>query len=135
MRVPVKALLLWGAFSRSAEELLLLCAFGAVLGTGLVAVCNALGVQCTANDVVTNAGQVTYTTAANEDHRVLLQIVPDSGDVAGSFHSVGKTNLCDLTKCRVRLLRGSGGYLGAYTAFLGRVLINGGILQSVVALL
>ena len=47
----------------------------AVLGTGLHALGYPLGVQSTADDVVTHTGQVLYTSAANQDNAVLLQIM------------------------------------------------------------
>ena len=85
--------------------------------------------------MVTYTRQVTYTTAADENHGVFLQVMTDTGDVAQSFHTVGETNLGDLTDSGVRLLRGTGLNLGAYAALLRCVLIGVRLLQRVVALL
>ena len=66
------------------RKLLLLTGLGAlraVLGAGLHPVLHALGIQSAADDVVTNAGQVLDTAAADHDHRVLLQVVAHTGDV------------------------------------------------------
>ena len=123
------------ACTGNAEELFLLGSLCTVLGTGLVPVGNALGIQSAADDVVTYTRQVTYTAAADQNYRVFLQVVTDTGDVAGSFHTVGQTNLGDLTDSRVRLLGGGGMNLGAYATLLGCALFGGNLLQRVEALL
>src|SRR3954468_19521469 len=48
---------------------------GAVLGAALLAVFHALRVERAAHDVVAHAGQVLHPAAADQHHRVLLQIV------------------------------------------------------------
>ena len=53
---------------------LLLGSLCAVLGTALLTVGYALCVQRTADDVVTDTRQVTYTAAADQDNRVFLKI-------------------------------------------------------------
>src|SRR5690606_11804589 len=63
----------------------LLGTLGTVLGTGLLTVLDALQVEGTANDVVTHTGQVLHTAAANEDDRVLLQVVAFTADVRNDF--------------------------------------------------
>src|SRR4051794_38332212 len=60
----------------------LLRTLGAVLGTGLAAVLDPLGVEHAAKDVVADTGKVADSAAADQDHRVLLEIVPLAGDVA-----------------------------------------------------
>ena len=77
---------------------LLLGALCAIAGTGLHALCNACGIQSAANDVVTDAREILYTAAANENHGVLLQVVADAGDIGGTLETVGKTDTGDLTK-------------------------------------
>src|SRR5450759_3133185 len=81
---------------------------GAVLGAPLPAVGDASRVQAAADDVVTNTGKVLHAPTANQNHRVLLQVVPLARDVGRHFHSVGEPNTGDLTKGRVRLLGGRG---------------------------
>ena len=49
-------------------------ALRAVLGASLTAVCNTLRIQRAADDVVTDTRKVLYTTAANHNNRVLLQL-------------------------------------------------------------
>src|ERR1700724_3406179 len=46
-----------------------------VFGTALLAVLYALGIQTAAHHVIAHAGQILYPTAANQNNRVLLQIV------------------------------------------------------------
>src|ERR1700683_3994352 len=67
---------------RGMSALLLLRAIAA---SSLLAVANALGVQRTADDLVTNAGQVSHPAAAHEHDRVLLEVVPDTRNVSGHF--------------------------------------------------
>ena len=76
---------------------------GAVLGTGLHTLGNALGVQGAADDVITHAGQVAHTAATDHHHAVLLQVVAHTGDVSRDFDPVGKPDSGDLTQSGVRL--------------------------------
>ena len=64
---------------------------------------------------------------------MLLKVVTDTGNVAGSLHSVGKSYSGDLTKSRVRLLGGSGSNLGANASSLRCRLVDGSVLKSVEA--
>src|SRR5512134_3421070 len=68
-----------GMFSSSLGRLRHL---GAVFRAALLAVFHALSVQRTAHDVVAHARQVLYPAAANQHHRVLLQVVVFAADVA-----------------------------------------------------
>src|SRR5699024_7552855 len=108
---------------------------GAVLGTALHTVGNALGIQSAADDVVTNAGRVLNTAAADHDHGVLLQVVANTGNISGHFVAVGQTHTGDLTESGVRLLRGGGTNSGAHTSLLGRRQVGLAVLQGVQALL
>ena len=56
------------------QILLLLRTLGAVLGTGLHTTLNTLGIQSTADDVVTHTGQVLDTAASDQNNGVLLQV-------------------------------------------------------------
>src|SRR5688572_23933093 len=71
---------------------LLLGALGAVLGSALAAVGDTGGVERAADDVVAHARQVLHAAAADEDDRVLLQVVPLAGDVGRDLHPVRETN-------------------------------------------
>ena len=108
---------------------------GAVLGTGLHTAVHTLGVQAAADDVVTNAGQVLNTAAADHDHRVLLQVVAHTGDISGDFVTVGQAHTGDLTQSGVRLLRGRSTDGGADASLLGGGQVGLLVLQSVQALL
>src|SRR6478752_5424243 len=94
----------------------------AVLRTTLLTVLDALGIEDAAEDVVTHAGQILYFTYSYHDHRVLLKVMAFTRDVADHFEAVGQAHLGDLTKRRVRLLRGRGVDARANTALLRRLL-------------
>lgn len=117
----------------SSDGTLLLRTLCSVLGAALLTVGDALGIQRSANDVVTDTGQVTNTASADQNDRVLLQVVSDTGNVAGSFHSVGQTDSRDLTKSRVRLLRRHGRNLGANASLLRGAQVGLGVAQGVKA--
>ena len=105
-----------------SEGLLLLTGLGTlstVLGTGLHTTIDTLSIQSTTDDVVTHTGKVLYTTATDHNHRVLLQVVADTGDISGDFHTVGQANTSDLTQCGVGLLGGGGTNSGANATLLG----------------
>ena len=97
----------------------LLCA---VLGTTLSAAINAQTVQGTSDDMITNAGEVTHTTALHEDDTVFLQVVTFATDVSGNLDTIGKTHASDLTQSGVRLFRGSGRDLQANATTLRALL-------------
>ena len=117
-----------------AKILLLLASLGtlcAVLGTALHTAIDTLSIQSTTDDVVTDTGKVLNTAAADQNHGVLLQVVANTGNVSGNFHTVGQTHTGDLTQCGVGLLGGGGTNSSANTTLLrGR---QGGslVLQSV----
>src|SRR3989344_4723820 len=96
----------------------LLRTLGAVVRTALLAVLDALGVQHAAQDVVAHARKVLDAAAADQDHRVLLQVVAFARDVAHRLDAGGQAHLGDLTQRRVRLLRGGGVDAGADAAAL-----------------
>ena len=117
------------------RELLALGPLGTVLGTALHTAVDALGIQRTTDDVVTDAGQVLDTAAADHDDGVFLQVVADTGDVSGDFVTIAQAHTGDLTQCGVGLFGGCGTNSGADTSLLGRRLIGLSVLQSVLALL
>src|SRR5215831_7330161 len=97
---------------------LLLRALGAVLGATLLALAHTRTVERAAHGVITHARQVLDTAAADEHHRVLLQVVTLTTDVAGHFVAIGETNAADLAQRRVGLLRRGGVDARADTALL-----------------
>jgi hypothetical protein len=68
--------------------------------------------------MVTNARQVADTAATDENHGVFLQVVVYTGDIGGNFAAVTEAYTGDLSKGRVRLLRGHGFDLEADAALL-----------------
>src|SRR5580704_1736524 len=87
---------------RGISALLLL---RSVPAAGLLAVADALGVEGSADDLVADAGQVTHPAAPHQHDRVLLQVVPDPGDVRGDLDLASQPDPGDLAQRRVRLLR------------------------------
>ena len=85
--------------------------------------------------MVTNTGKVLYTATADQNNRVLLQVVANAGDIGGNLVTVGQAHTGDLTKGRVGLLGGGGSDSGAHTSLLGGSKVSGLILQGVQTLL
>src|SRR5690606_39240413 len=104
-----------GSGTRPANRLTLR-ALGAVLGAGLLALGDAGGVERPTHGVVADARQVFDATAADQHHRVLLQVVAFATDVGDDLVAVGQAHLGDLAQGRVRLLRGGGVDAGANPA-------------------
>src|SRR5436305_14081689 len=88
--------------------LLCLLALGAVLRAALLAPLGAGRVEGAADHVVADTGEVFDASAADEDHRVLLQVVPDARNVGGHLLAGGQPYPGNLPERRVRLLRGDG---------------------------
>src|SRR6202012_4860903 len=107
---------------RDIDTSRLLRTLGAVLRTTLLTVLDALGIQHAAEDVVTHARQVLDAAAADHHHRVLLKVMTFTRDVTDHLEAVGQAHLGDLTKRRVRLLRGRGVDARANAALLRRLL-------------
>ena len=101
--------------------LLFLCSLGSlctVLGTGLHTAVNALCIESSADDVVTNAGEVLDTAAADHNNAMLLKVVADAGDIRGDFVAVCQAYTGDLTQRGVRLLGSGGTNCGADASLL-----------------
>src|SRR5688572_6776281 len=92
---------------------------GAVSGTSLLAIRHTGRVESTPDHLVADTGEVADTTAADEDDRVLLEVVALSGDVGGHLDAGRKTDAAHLPKSRVRLLGCDGVDAGADTPALG----------------
>src|SRR5215468_6068226 len=102
----------------------LLRALRAVLRARLLAVLHAGGVERAADDVVANAGEILDAAAADQDDRVLLQVVPLARDVRRDLHTVGQPHARDLAQRGVGLLGRRGVHAGADAALL-RALLEG----------
>ena len=85
---------------------LLLRTLCAVEGATLHTLGNASSVQSAADDMVTHARQIANLAAADQHNRVLLQVVTDTRNIAGTFDRVRQTNAGDFAQCGIRLLRG-----------------------------
>src|SRR5690625_18048 len=103
----------------AASALLLL---RAVAAAGLLAVLHTLGVERAANDLVTDTGEVLHPAPAHENDRVLLQVVPDAGDVRGDLDAAAQLDACNLAQRGVRLLWRRGVHTGTNAATLRRTL-------------
>src|SRR4030065_1248692 len=79
---------------------------GPVLGAGVSSIRNPQRVLGAAPDVVAHAGQVLRAAAADQHHRVLLQVVPDAGDVGGHLDAVDQAHPGHLAQRGVGLLGG-----------------------------
>src|SRR4029453_15122245 len=71
---------------------------GAIFGATLLPVLHALGVERAAHDVVAHAGQVLDASAADQHHRVLLQVVALAADVADDLEAVRQAHFRDLAQ-------------------------------------
>src|SRR5450631_1768624 len=91
----------------------------AVTTACLLAVADTLGVERTADDLVPDTGEVADAAAADEHDRVLLQVVPDAGDVGGDLYLTGQPDTRHLAERRVRLLRRGRVDTRAHAAALG----------------
>jgi len=103
----------------------LLWPFSAIFGTSLLAIRNSQRIEGTPDDVVSHTRKVLHTTAANEHNGVLLQIVPDSGDIGSNFYTVCQADTGDFAKRRIRFLWRHGIYANANSALLGAALKGG----------
>src|SRR5215212_933306 len=97
-----ESLICWALGLRSS----LLGLLRTVLRARLLPVLDACGVEAAADHVIAHAGQILHTAAADQHHRVLLQVVAFAADVADHLEAVGEANLRDLPEGRVGLLRG-----------------------------
>src|SRR5579884_112145 len=77
-----------------------------VLRAALLAVADAGRVERGADHLVAVAREVLDAAAADEHHRVLLEVVPLARNVGPDLHAVREPDASDLPKRRIRLLRG-----------------------------
>ena len=83
----------------------LLLSLRAVFGPALHAILHATRVENAPNDVIAYARQVLYPTAADEDDRVLLQVVPLAWNVSRNFETIAQAYPGYLAQCGVGFLR------------------------------
>src|SRR5208283_49859 len=103
-----------------ARHITLLGFLRPVLGTALAPLLHADRVEGAANHVIANARQIAHATAANQHHRMLLQVVSDARDIGIHLDPVGQPHACDLAQRGVGLLGRRRLHLRAYAALLRR---------------
>src|SRR5437870_7414906 len=114
-----------------SSDLSSLRSFCSVLRAALTPVLHTDRVEGAADDVIAHAGQVLYASPADQDHRVLLQIVADAGNVRRDLDAVGQPDTRDLPQSGVRLLRRLRVNARAHAALLRRALQGGrGLLRT-----
>src|SRR5665213_183530 len=101
-------------------------ALQAVLAAALATVGHASRVERAAHDVVTHAGKILHTAAADQHDAVFLEVVPFAGDVSGDFNAVGQTHTGHFAQGRVRLFGRHSVNARANAAFKRRALQSRG---------
>src|SRR5665647_859828 len=81
---------------------------GAVTAAGLIALTDTGCVEGATDDLVADPRQILHTTATHKDNRVLLEVVPFTGDIGGDLEATGQADTGHLAEGRIRLLRGVG---------------------------
>ena len=76
--------------------------------------------------MVSYARKIFDSSPSYEDDRMLLKVMPLSGDIRSYFHSIRESDPGYLAKSRIRFLRGDGSYLNANAPFLGAPLSREG---------
>jgi hypothetical protein len=71
------------------KEKLLFGPFCSVSRAAFFSVLNAYRIKGTANDVIPNSWQVFHPSTADEDNRVLLEVVANPGNIGGYFDPIG----------------------------------------------
>src|SRR5207249_5016640 len=104
------------------DRTLLLRSLRSVLRPTLAAVLHADRIQRATHDVIAHSRQILDTPAANQHHRVLLQVVADARNIRGDFDAIGEPYASDLAQGRVRLLGRRRVNARADTALLRRTL-------------
>jgi hypothetical protein len=107
------------SFSFFPYKTLSLWPFRAVFRAASFAVGNAQCIFGAPDNMIPYAGKVFYTAAPDQNYRVFLQIMPDSGDIGGNFGTMGKAYTGNLAKGRIWFFWRYSHYTGTNTAFLG----------------
>lgn len=82
--------------------------FSAIFGPAAATGFNTAGIEHTADDVVTDAGQIANSAAADEHNGVFLKIMINAGDVGCDFLSIGEAHTGDFPESGVGFLGGHG---------------------------
>jgi hypothetical protein len=73
-------------------------ALGSVLGASTTATINAKAIKTTADDMISDTGEILHTASANEHDGVLLEVMSLTADVGDHFLAVGEANLGNRAK-------------------------------------
>src|SRR5204862_6770491 len=84
----------------------------------LLAIGNPDRVECSANHVITHTRKIFYAATADQHNRVLLQVVPDTGNIGRDFNPVGQPHTRHFAQRRIRLLGGLRIHTGANSTLL-----------------
>src|SRR5579875_553743 len=95
---------------------------GAVAAACLAPLAHSGGVEGAPDHLVPHAGQVLHPTAADQHDRVLLEVVPDAGDVGRHLDPAREAYPRHLAQGRVGLLGRRRVDAGAHPPALGRAL-------------
>lgn len=89
-----------------------------VFGAPLLPVIYTGSIKGAANDMVLDAWQILYAPSADQDDRVLLEVVTFTRNIGGNFSIIAQTHAGDLAKGRIGLLRRHRTHLRADAALL-----------------
>src|SRR5215469_3041251 len=96
----------------------LLCPLRSVFRAPLHAIGNTDRIQRSSDHVVANTRKIFHAATADQHDRVLLQVVPDTGNIGRDFNAIGQPHTRHLAQCRIWLLRGLRVHAGADAALL-----------------
>ena len=94
----------------------LLRKFGTIFASLLTASLNPRTIQHSSDNVISNTRQVLYPSSSYHYHRVLLKIMPYSGDICRYLHTISQSDTSNFSQSRVRLLGGNRSYLKTNTS-------------------
>src|SRR5689334_19223884 len=63
---------------------------GAVFRAALFAIGHAGGIESAAHHVIAHSRQILHASSADQHNRMLLQIVPDAGNIGGHLDPIGQ---------------------------------------------
>src|SRR5262245_39963234 len=76
-----------------------------VFGASLASLLYPDRIQSPTHDMIAHARQIFDATAANQNHRVLLQVMTDPRDIGGHLDAIGQAHTGDFAQRRIGLLR------------------------------
>jgi len=96
--------------------------FCAVLGTPLPAIIHTRRIHGSPDDMISDTGQILYTTSPDKNHGVLLKIVTHARNIGGDLNPVRQPDPCHLSQGGVRFLWRRGIDTNTYPPLLRRTL-------------